>query len=273
MNLKPNSDNRVLLNFEAVDYHATVWVNSQPVGEHIGVNTTFRFDITAALKNGENEIVVRLWEEPAGIQLRGKQSLQPARIWYSAASGIWQTVWLEEVAPIHLAEVQRATTISPATINVTPSLAGPAAGTMVRVTASLKQERVSSAEGPGELKLAIADAKLWSAAHPIPYDLQIDLLDARGKGVDSVKSYTGIREVGKQREADGNWRFTLSRHEKSPRILADLKAEGVSAGVYTQTTAVEGELNGLMTDDRAVIKIPAAKLAEWHRQLGPDIKR
>jgi len=63
------------------------------------------------------------------------------------------------------------------------------------------------------------------------------------------------------------------RYEKSIGILADLKAKGVCAGVYTQTTDVEGELNGLMTYDRAVMKIPVAKLAELHQQLGPEIKR
>jgi beta-galactosidase len=65
----------------------------------------------------------------------------------------------------------------------------------------------------------------------------------------------------------------ISRYEKSIGILADLKAKGVSGGVYTQTTDVEGELNGLMTYDRAVMKIPVAKLAELSQQLGPEIKR
>lgn len=37
-------------------------------------------------------------------------------------------------------------------------------------------------------------------------------------------------------------------------------------------TDVEGELNGLMTYDRAVIKIPVANLAELSQQLDPEIK-
>ncbi len=46
------------------------------------------------------------------------------------------------------------------------------------------------------------------------------------------------------------------------------KENGLSADVYTQTTDVEGEVNGLITYDRKVIKFPAAKLNELHKVLG-----
>jgi hypothetical protein len=72
---------------------------------------------------------------------------------------------------------------------------------------------VATADGSGELKLAIGDAKLWSPAHPNLYDLTVELLDAKGKILDSVKSYTGIREIGKKADADGNLRFTLNGEE------------------------------------------------------------
>ena len=57
------------------------------------------------------------------------------------------------------------------------------------------------------------------------------------------------------------------RYETSLKMLDDLRGQGIAAGVYTQTTDVEGEINGLMTYDRAVIKIPAAELASLHRVL------
>jgi beta-galactosidase len=83
-------------------------------------------------------------------------------------------------------------------------------------------------------------------------------------------------------EKKGNWGYGglpqaqeeyLARYEKSLDILVDLKTKGVSAGVYTQTTDVEGEINGLMTYDRAVQKIPVKKLEELHQRLGPEIRR
>jgi hypothetical protein len=52
----------------------------------------------------------------------------------------------------------------------------------------------------------------------------------------------------------------VTRYQESIRLLAELKAQGVAAGVYTQTTDVEGEINGLISYDRKAIKIPAKLL-------------
>ena len=60
------------------------------------------------------------------------------------------------------------------------------------------------------------------------------------------------------------------RYEKSAKTLLDLKAKGIAGGVYTQTTDVEGEINGLMSYDRRVIKIPAEDLADLHAPLVGD---
>jgi hypothetical protein len=212
--LKLKPDRRLLLNFEAVDYHATIWVNGRQVGEHIGGNTAFSFDITEAVKPGQNDITARVWDVTGGTQLRGKQTLEPGGIWYTRVSGIWQTVWLEEVPTQYLADVRITTTINPAVINVLPELSGKTVSTeKVRVTASLGRRQIASVEGQGTVKLDIPEAKLWSPAHPNLYDLKIDLLDAQGKVVDTVKSYAGIREVGQKRDAQGNLRFTLNGEE------------------------------------------------------------
>ena len=60
----------------------------------------------------------------------------------------------------------------------------------------------------------------------------------------------------------------LERYRTSTRMLADLRKQGIAAGIYTQTTDVEGEINGLLTYDRKVPKVPAATLAEIHRAAG-----
>lgn len=204
---------RVLLNFEAVDYHTTVWVNDQPVGEHIGGNTAFSFDITEALRDGANQLLVRVWDETGSTQLRGKQTLNPQGIWYTAVSGIWQTVWLEEVPAMRLADVKIVTKIHPAVIILKPTLAGAGGESKVRVTATFGGKTMGNATGAGELKLPLADAKLWSPSQPNLYDLRLELLDAKGNVVDSVKSYAGLREVGRKQDAQGHWRFTLNGEE------------------------------------------------------------
>jgi len=84
------------------------------------------------------------------------------------------------------------------------------------------------------------------------------------------------------REDSRNWGYgglpvtkeeLIARYAKSLSILTELKSKGISAGIYTQTTDVEGEINGLITYDREIIKIPVPKLAELHRQLGEEIRR
>src|SRR5262249_6063179 len=95
---------RVLLNFGAVDWEATVWVNGKKVGEHQGGYDAFTFDSTDALKaKSDNEIVVSVWDpSDAGPEPRGKQVRKPGGIWYTPTSGIWQTVWLEPVNETHI---------------------------------------------------------------------------------------------------------------------------------------------------------------------------
>ena len=57
------------------------------------------------------------------------------------------------------------------------------------------------------------------------------------------------------------------RYATSIEKLDALRSQGIAAGVYTQTTDVEAEINGLMTYDRKVIKIPAKELAASHKVL------
>ena len=90
---------RILLHFGAVDWEATVWINGVEIGTHRGGYDPFSFDITHALKPGDDqEIVVSVWDPTdAGTQPRGKQVRKPGGIWYTPTTGIWQTVWVEPV--------------------------------------------------------------------------------------------------------------------------------------------------------------------------------
>jgi hypothetical protein len=90
---------RILLNFGAVDWRATVWVNGKKLGVHEGGYDAFSFDITDALiESNDQEVVVAVWDPTEdGHQARGKQIRDPHGFWYTAVTGIWQTVWLEPV--------------------------------------------------------------------------------------------------------------------------------------------------------------------------------
>ena len=57
------------------------------------------------------------------------------------------------------------------------------------------------------------------------------------------------------------------RYKEVVNDLSQLISRGLSAGVYTQTTDVEIETNGLMTYDRKIINIPEEELRELHQKL------
>ena len=209
--IEPSPARRTLLNFEAVDYRCEVFVNGRLVGSHQGGNTPFWFDISEAVRSGRNELIVRVEDETEGWQLRGKQVLDPRGIWYTRVSGIWQTVWLEQVPQRYIQDLKIATDAGAGTITIRPILAGDAGTGLVRIAVRDGEQTVAEAEGPARpMTLEIPDAKLWSPDHPHLYDIEVLLLDDQGKNVDMVASYAGIRTVGKTRDADGHWRLTLN---------------------------------------------------------------
>ena len=95
---------RFILHFEAVDWMCACFVNGQLVGTHTGGYLPFSFDITDLLgMSKKTEIAVCVYDpSDAGVQLRGKQTLSRGDIWYTAQSGIWQSVWCEVVSAAHL---------------------------------------------------------------------------------------------------------------------------------------------------------------------------
>jgi beta-galactosidase/beta-glucuronidase len=206
-NVTKSTSKRQRLNFEAVDYRCEVFVNGKSVGKHIGGNTPFSFDISEAVKDGENGLVVRVEDETEKFQLRGKQTLNARGIWYTQVSGIWQTVWLEEVSKDHIQELKIATDAKRGSISVRPVVEGTGS---LRVVVKDGDKVVGEGNGAQNVEIKIADAKLWSPSSPHLYNLEASLLDGSGKVVDSVRSYTGIRSVGKVKDADGHWRFTLN---------------------------------------------------------------
>lgn len=205
------TEHQTLLNFEAVDYRCQVYVNGKKVGEHQGGNNPFSVDATSAIRNGMNELVVRVEDETEGFQLRGKQVLNPHGIFYTQVSGIWQTVWMEQVPSQFVEDLDLATDAAKGTITVRADLGGKGPAKTLRVVVKDGDHIVAEAEGDAaEVSVTVPDAKLWSPKSPHLYILEISLVSADGKVIDTVGSYAGIRSVGKMRDADGHLRMTLN---------------------------------------------------------------
>ncbi|WIX79426.1 glycoside hydrolase family 2 TIM barrel-domain containing protein [Amycolatopsis carbonis] len=180
---------RTVLHFQAVDHDATVYVNGHEVTHHTGGYDSFTADITDALTTGPQELVVGVTDPTGNGQPLGKQRAPGAGVFYTPSSGIWQTVWLEPVAPVHITRVD--TTSNPATGEVTLTVQG-ADGTPFRVTASDHGHVVAQAEGTAghPLTFTVGHPHLWSPDDPFLYDLRVTLSTG-----DTVGSYFGLRSI------------------------------------------------------------------------------
>ena len=116
---------RVLLHFISVDWESTTFINGKEIGTHRGGYNPFTYDITDYLIDGENELVVKVYDPTDdGYQQRGKQFLKPVGFWYTATSGIWQTVWLESVSENHIDSIRLVPDIDKGVIKIKSNVIG-----------------------------------------------------------------------------------------------------------------------------------------------------
>ncbi len=227
---------RALLHFGAVDQSCTVWVNGHEVGSHTGGYLPFTFDVTERLRGdgAEDLLEVRVRDlSEHGVHARGKQRLDRGTIWYTAQSGIWQTVWVEPVPATYVEQlvlvphleagalevtVHATTPVSPSqsvgrtsvepvetplTARVVVSTGSTDAG---RSTDDDSTRVVASADvAVGEpTMMPLSDVRPWSPEDPHLYDVEVTLAE------DRVTSYAGLRSFGVGEDPEGQPRLLLN---------------------------------------------------------------
>ncbi|GLQ99136.1 glycoside hydrolase family 2 protein [Dyella mobilis] len=263
----------VRLNFGAVDYEATVYVNGTQVAHHAGGYTSFSADITSALHSpGPQEIVVAVHApvDSANVMV-GKQRLKPEGIFYTAASGIWQSVWLEPVPATSLAQLDFTPERSLDGFTVRARLHGRDEGATLHVTAYANGTAVGEASGPAgqPLHLSIAHPHLWSPQDPFLYTFDAAL--AQGDQHDEVTSYAGLRTITVEK-AGGRNRIVLNG--KPTFLLATLDQGYWPDGIYTAPTDAALKFDIQKTKDlgfntiRKHIKVEPARWYYWADRIG-----
>ncbi|MBQ6869059.1 MAG: beta-galactosidase [Alistipes sp.] len=202
---------RVMLNFGAVDWSCDVYLNDILVGNHTGGYAPFSLDITAALTKGEQRLVVRVWDPTDSVHNPvGKQRLNPSGIWYTAVSGIWQTVWLEPVAKTnHIEGITTDCDIVRGELYVDAATANSNGTLQIEVLDGDKSLYTTKVLPGVRATLPIKDAKLWTPDTPHLYTLKLSLIE-KGKVVDSANSYAALRQFSVERDAMGHKRMTLN---------------------------------------------------------------
>lgn len=218
---------RVLLHFGAVDQKTHVWINGCEAGSHVGGYWPFILDITPYLHPGSNLLVVQVEDDTqAGVCAYGKQTLQPGGIWYTAQSGIWQTVWLEAVPKQYITGLKITPLYDTSEVEIQVSLAEPELNTHIHAEVwAGEQKEAEASQSDSCIRMAIPNCKSWSPEHPFLYTLTIQA------GEDCIQSYFGMRKFSMIEDAQGRPRLALNNQ---PIFHNGLLDQGYwSDGLYT----------------------------------------
>lgn len=219
---------RTVLHFGAVDYHCRAFVNGTFVGEHKGGYASFAFDISKALREGENEITVFAQDDtrnrliPSGKQARTYNS---RGCYYTRTTGIWQTVWLEFIPETYIKSVKYYPNITDGSITIDAALSG-----IGDFSCSISFDgkpmgnyTASTVTGNLIFSVQLQEKHLWEAGKGNLYDVALSF------GPDSVESYFGLREV----RIDGR-KFLINGKSIFQRLILD---QGFYPdGIYTAPT-------------------------------------
>jgi hypothetical protein len=196
---------RLLLHFGAVDWQADVSVNGKAVGEHKGGYDAFTFDITDALKAGDNELVVSVWDSTGKEgEAKGKQQFsameKPGGIMYTPCSGIWQTVWMEPVPAVYIDSIQIEPDIDAgkASVRLKVSNREPITQSVFTVVDESGRAVTDHTSSENGCYLDIPAPHLWSPEDPYLYKLRVSL-----KSGDTIESYFGMRKISIGKDEKG----------------------------------------------------------------------
>ena len=206
-------EKRILLHFGAVGRDCTVWVNGQEAGRHDNGCLAFTLDITEAVRQGENELLVSAVNDLDSAYPWGKQTKKRGGMWYTPCSGIWQTVWLEPVPENYVRRLHIRTGRDWAEIEADG----------VREGSVLFQGRKIPLE-EGRARIEIPEPRLWSPEDPYLYEFELRA------GEDRVGSYFALRTLTVER-VGGVQRLCLNG---APYFFHGLLDQGYwSDGLYT----------------------------------------
>lgn len=205
---------RTLLHFDAVDERCIVYINGKPVGTHEGGYLAFSFDITSYLKReGENTLCVCVWDDTdASFHARGKQKQARGGMFYTPQSGIWQSVWLEEVPQTYLDDIRIIPDFDGDSVEIELFGAGEMqSGIPVRITVTeadgrpiAEQELKADAVRVEKVRLLIPDKVPWTPQSPYLYNMDIVY------GADCVHSYFAMRHFSVEKDGEQIPRLCLN---------------------------------------------------------------
>ncbi|HWT77058.1 MAG TPA: glycoside hydrolase family 2 TIM barrel-domain containing protein [Mobilitalea sp.] len=219
---KKLKDKRCILHFGAVDQSCEVYINHQKVGEHIGGYLPFSIDITRMIDEGVNLLSLQITDvSETSYHSRGKQRLKRGGMFYTAQSGIWQTVWLEWVPELYIKEIKITPNVDDSSVRIELSMnedinSEKVADIQYKIEIYDKHKLIQTVISRNPImNIALKEFEYWSPENPYLYDLVIIA------GLDRVESYFAMRKVEIKKDKKDLSRIYLNNKQYFQNGLLD----------------------------------------------------
>ena len=186
--LQRKENKKTILHFGAVDQIAEIYINQENIYTHVGGYLPFEIDITKYVQEGINDITVCVQDKSEhGYHAKGKQRLKRGGMYYTAQSGIWQTVWIEEVPLTYIKDVKIVPDFDHSQILLTILLNQATDENIIIEIDGQDKLEVSSSKKVINQTIKINNKIAWSPENPHLYNIKITTRD------DEVTSYFAMR--------------------------------------------------------------------------------
>ena len=193
---------RVLLHLEGCDYQTFVWVNGSFVGSDSGGYHRLTFDCTSALREGENNLTIKVCDDYSVEKPRGKQRSKDTNYgcWYTDTTGIYKTIWVEFVPESYLENLVIEADARSGRATLKCDIAGKGSEITAKILFGGREVAIGKAEVTYNAAIIDVDLTgdeplhLWELEDPNLYEVELSL-SSDGSVVDVVKSYFGVRSI------------------------------------------------------------------------------
>ncbi len=196
---KPAAGTRTLLHFEAVDQLAEVYLNDVLLGKHIGGYLPFTFDISNVMfPDKENTLIVKVTDRLSSKYPYGKQTKKRGGMWYTPVSGIWKSVWLEQVSDTYVKDLKLTPDLDGVHISFAtnhPERSVHASALITLHTGERMEFTMTGNSGYLKLRDIITaegipyEPQLWTPEHPYLYRMVLSV------DQDELETYFALRTI------------------------------------------------------------------------------
>ncbi len=194
---KKKDNKRLLLHLEGADYETSVYLNGEFVGRDSGAYHRETFELTSFLKMGKNLLVIHCHDDYSKEKPRGKQRWEDKNFgcWYLDTTGIYKTVWLEEVPSTYIEDFSISPDIKKKSVSLSLKTNGNEKLKRVVVVTYDDKEIARKESDSNEIEIKIPSPfHLWNVLSPEIYGLKISLYK-NDELIDSLDSYFAFRHL------------------------------------------------------------------------------